>query len=246
MPHKIKNILITRPKEDAEVLAAALQEMGFNPIIEPLLTIEPIYKDKKLLESLLAKNPQAVLITSKYAVVALAHMTALRNISILTSGETTAACAREAGFKNVASVNDTARVLVEYILKHFEPKNGSILYVRGAEVTEDIEGQLSEKDFSIESVIVYNARPASEFSGNLIEKINRGGVDAVVFFSQNTANTYIKHAVANQLAGAHQNMIAICLSEAIAGTIRQLPWKDIAISNQADVKSMIEKITEYK
>jgi uroporphyrinogen-III synthase len=73
--------LVTRPREDAEKLAAALAARGIEAVLAPLLTIRPLPDSKERLAPLLP-GAQAVLFTSANGVRAFAAAAERRDLPI--------------------------------------------------------------------------------------------------------------------------------------------------------------------
>src|ERR1700685_3327999 len=100
--------LVTRPRQEAESLAAQLAERGIDTIIEPMMTI--IDRDGALPE---LAGVQAILCTSANGVRALARASGERGVPVFAVGDATGLAAHEAGFASVESaggdVDDLAR-----------------------------------------------------------------------------------------------------------------------------------------
>src|SRR5580698_8674810 len=100
--------LITRPRQEAESLAARLAERGIEAVIEPMMMIvDSAGVDAAGVERGGAlpdlTGVQAVLCTSANGVGALARASAERGVPVFAVGEATARAARGAGFVGVES-----------------------------------------------------------------------------------------------------------------------------------------------
>src|SRR3974390_940486 len=84
-------ILITRPVEDAEAIAARLAELGHDTVVAPLLTIR--YLDR----AVPLEGVQAILATSANGVRAFSRLSARRDLPLFAVGPQTAEEARRAG-----------------------------------------------------------------------------------------------------------------------------------------------------
>src|SRR5262245_7200509 len=96
-------LLITRPLEDAVVIAELLRARGHVPIIAPLMDVH--YRDGPPLG---LDAVQAVLATSANGVRALARRTSRRDVPLYAVGPQTAESARSGGFKTVLSAEGDA------------------------------------------------------------------------------------------------------------------------------------------
>src|ERR671930_465935 len=106
-------LLVTRPQ--GERTAAALRARGHDPLLAPLLRIEPIDVD-------LAGTFVAVVLTSVNAARALAthsQRAELTKLPMFAVGQRSAQAAREIGFENVTSadgdITDLAGLIVERV-----------------------------------------------------------------------------------------------------------------------------------
>src|SRR5580700_10112844 len=90
--------LITRPRDEAEALAALLARRGIEAIIEPM--IEIVERHVALPEF---AGIQAILCTSANGVRALARASGERHLPLFAVGDATAARARAEGFRRVES-----------------------------------------------------------------------------------------------------------------------------------------------
>ena len=95
--------LVTRPREEAETLAAALAARGVDALIEPLLTVEFGTAATPDLAGV-----QAILCTSANGVRALARASSERRLPLFVVGDATAARARSQGFTSVESAGGSA------------------------------------------------------------------------------------------------------------------------------------------
>ncbi|MGH7060798.1 MAG: uroporphyrinogen-III synthase, partial [Stellaceae bacterium] len=103
MSPRLPQALVTRPREEAEALAAALARRGVAALIEPLLEIR--YRTAAPLD---LAGAQAVLCTSANGARALARASRVRDLPLFAIGEATAARARALGFSAVASAGGDA------------------------------------------------------------------------------------------------------------------------------------------
>jgi uroporphyrinogen-III synthase len=233
-------LIITRPEEDAKSLAATLSKQGFDCIIDPMLTIRPLHNNQSALEQALNKEPQAILIASRHAIRTLAQMTDERHIPVIAVGQATADCAKSLAFNVVHMAGSASQALVAYALKHCAPERGALLYARGVEVTSDIAVALAQGSFAVDSVILYEAKPATHFTAEVIRFIETGTANGAVFFSQHTASTYVKLVESTGLTERHMRLRAICMSEAIAEKLRSLPWQMVKVAARPDLQNTIQ------
>ena len=241
----VKKIVITRPKSDSKKLAKILDKQDISYLIEPMLKIKLLYENEKLLQNELELKPQAIIITSKYAALALAKMSEIRNIKIIAVGKASAEYAKNLGFENIDFAGGTADLLINYINSNYTNKNGHFLYVRGVDISQDIAKRLEISEFRVNSCLIYKSAPARKLSDNLKSELTDNNIESVMFFSQNTAKAYEKLAVAADLAENHNNTSALCISKNVAGKLVKLNWKDITIAKEPHMEAMLASINNY-
>ncbi|MBM3573087.1 MAG: hypothetical protein FJX52_12155, partial [Alphaproteobacteria bacterium] len=219
------NVLITRPQDDAERLAAELAKSGAMPVIQPVITVVP--RQGAALELV---GVQAVLLTSANGARALAAATARRDLRVMAVGDATAAAARGAGFAAVESAGGDADDLIRVVRVRLDPKDGALLHVAGRDVAGDLAGRLGQFGFAVRRAILYQAKPIAELSTELRARIGAGGIDAILLFSPRTAASFVSLLRSAGLAGHAATIAAVCLSPAVASAIEALAWREIVIA----------------
>ena len=224
MPPMPKTILITRPREDAERLAADFESQGFATMIEPMLTIEFVADP-----AFSTDGAQAILLTSANGARALGRTGASRDCPVLAVGEKTAEAARDQGFVRVETAGGNVERLADLAAMILDPAEGPVIHVSGRDVAGDLAGALEARGFTYRRHVLYKARAAEAFSENLRDSLGAGEIAAVVFYSARTAATFVMLAKQAGLAGSAASMTAFCISEAVAEAARDMDWARIEI-----------------
>lgn len=139
-------VWITRARPGAEATAARVQALGFAPIIDPLLAVEPLDVEIDL-------GPVAALaFTSANGVEAFARLHGARHLPVFAVGRATARAAEGAGFHSVSSadgdVEDLARLVVG-------AAGGPVLWAGAREPAGDLVGLLRDCGVMAHGVAVY-------------------------------------------------------------------------------------------
>lgn len=225
--------LVTRPRAEAEELAAALAKRDVEAIVEPLLDIA--YRDTAPdLEGV-----QAVLCTSANGVRALARVTAARGVRLLAVGAATAARASAAGFTDVESAGGDVDDLVRLVCARQRPAAGRLLHVAGSVVAGDLAGRLRERGFRVDRAVLYDARPATALTGATATQLHAGGIDFLLLFSPRTADLFAHLACQAGLGDALRSVAAISLSAAADAPLARLALHRRRIAGQPDQAGML-------
>ena len=228
-------ILITRPREDAEPLAAELVRRGFTPLVQPMLEIRTLQGPPLNLEGV-----QALLCTSANGVRATAARTTRRDLPVLAVGDATARAARDAGFAHVESAGGDVEGLARLAARRLEPAAGRLLHAAGTAVAGDLAGDLGRAGFTVERHVLYAAEPVTEFEPGTLAALYAGTIDAVLFFSPRTAQSFVKVVHKAGLADRFGKVVALCLSEAVGMAVRTVNWQNVQVATQPEQAALLD------
>jgi uroporphyrinogen-III synthase len=228
-------ILITRPREDAEALAAELSARGFTSLIQPMLEIRMLDGPPLDLDGV-----QALLCTSANGVRATVARTSWRDLPVLAVGDATARAARDGGFAQVESAQGDVESLARLVISRLDPSAGRLLHVAGSAVAGDLAGDLGRAGFQVERQVLYAAEPVTELGHDTVEALYAGTIDAVMFFSPRTAQSFVKVVQKTGLAERLGEVVALCLSEAVGTAVRTVNWREIHVATQPDQTALLD------
>jgi len=146
-------VWITRAEPGAARTAARLRDMGFEPIVAPLLTIENLTPPVPDLAPF-----AALAFTSINGVSAFAALTPHRDLPVFAVGDATAQAAHDAGFTNVRSASGDLHALARLIAGAIA--NAGVLVPQAETPAGDFTAALTAagaRNVSIQSLTVYRA-----------------------------------------------------------------------------------------
>ncbi len=237
MQDRSLTILVTRPLEDAEPLAAELRRRNANVLLEPMLEIvalEDIVPD--------LKNTAGLLFTSANGVRSFARVSAQRSLKVFAVGDATAAAARSVGFADVDDAGGNVEDLVALVKKAWLPARGALLHAAGRSIAGELAAELRKSGYEVQRIALYDAKTASALSEELCEAMRVGGLDYALFFSPRTAKTFVNLMTTAGLSDSCQKVEAICLSAAVADVISSLPWRCMTVAAEPDQKSLLSTL----
>lgn len=227
-------VLVTRPKEDAAALVEALRARGHEALCEPLLAIRERNDARPDLTGV-----QALVFTSANGVRAFARASKRRDLPVLAVGPASAAAAGDAGFAKVESADGDTAALAALVRARLDPAAGALYHGAGSRTAGDLAGDLHRAGFDLRREVLYDAVPAEALSDATRRALETGEVAAASFFSPRTAGTFARLVRAAGLEGRLRATIALCLSEAVAEALRDLPWKDVRISVRPTQEALV-------
>ena len=228
-------VMITRPREDAEALAARLVERGIESLIEPLLEISPLAAQPLDLDSV-----QALLLTSANGARALAGATDKRGLAVFAVGPATAAAARHAGFTSVVTADGDVAALSRLVAARLDAASGALLHVSGSAGAGNLAVRLEAAGFEARHTVLYEARPAGALSEAAIAALAGGRINAVLLFSPRTAESFVR--LCRQASLALERVRALCLSRAVARRAEAVPWGEVAVAARPDQDALLALI----
>lgn len=226
-------ILLTRPADDSAETAALLAAQGHQALIAPLLTLQFQAGPDVALDGV-----QAILATSANGIRALARRTPRRDVPVYAVGPQTAAEAQKLGFCAVRSADGNADDLAAAAKAWASPTQGALLHVAGegndAKLVRALTG------FAVRQEILYGVRPVSHLPDVAHAALARGEVDAALFFSPRSAETF--RLCALPLALPLNRVLAACISLATAQALTPLVFARTAIAarpNQTELLALL-------
>jgi len=220
-------ILVTRPREDGEAIAARLKAAGHAPLLAPLL--EPRWFDGAVLD---LAGIDAILATSANGVRALVRRTARRDIPIFAVGPQTAEEARAAGFARIENADGDARALAAAVPRWLA--RGTLLHVCGEQNEGALAETLTATGYAVRREILYvvEARPLPD---DAAQALRDGAVDAALFFSPRSARIFMEQADGMPL----HNVSAVCISPATAAAVPQAVFREIRIAPKPNQDALL-------
>jgi uroporphyrinogen-III synthase len=232
-----RRILITRPREDAEPLAAILGRHGIDALIEPLMHAEPVPGGPLDLDGV-----QALIATSANGVRAFAGRDERRSWPVCAVGDATARAAREAGFAEVASASGDVEALAEMIIVSRDPAAGPLLHIAGTVSAGDLGGRLQASGFDYRRAVLYAMQPARALSAAAQEALRQGSLAGVALYSPRTAALFAQLVAADDLAACCTGLRAYCLSPAVAERLAPLSFLAKITAERPDQPAMVDAI----
>ena len=200
-------ILVTRPREDGEAIAALLAGRGHQALLAPLL--ETRWLDGPAPD---LSGVAAILATSANGVRALVRRTERRDIAVFAVGPQTAQEAKDAGFARVENAEGDAKALAEAVPRWLA--SGLLLHVCGEDGAGNLAEDLTARGYAVRREVLY-AVEALPLAGEVAEALRDGALDGALFFSPRSARIFLEQAAGLPL----KPVTAFCISPATAASL---------------------------
>lgn len=233
--------LVTRPREDAAGLVAALRARGIEPLLEPLLRIERTPDATTTLATALP-GAQAALFTSANGVRAFGAVTSRRDLPAFAVGDATAAAARSAGFARIESAGGDVRALAALVMRRLDPAAGVLIHAAASAVAGDLAGELTRAGFTVRRLRLYEAIAVSRFAIEVYDALAEGKIELAIFFSPRTAETFVTLAREAGIGDRTAAMAAVVLSPAVAAALGSLRWQRIEVAAAPNETALLKAL----
>jgi uroporphyrinogen-III synthase len=231
-------VLITRPRPDADELAARLHARGHTTFIEPLIDI--VMRDGPPLD---LSGVQALLFTSANGARAAAMRTTERALPVFAVGPATAATARALDFVDVTeSPGEGVEGLAQQVRAGLTPAKGTLLHPTGTVTAGDLQASLEPHGFIVCRQVIYEARAADALSGALVAELGAGSIAAAMFFSPRTAVLFATLTAAAGLAPACRGVVAMALSQAVANALAPLTFRHLSVAAKPQTNAILDLV----
>lgn len=227
-------VLVTRPLDDASETAALLIARGYGVTTEPMLAVVPVAAPQ-----LDMRGVQAILFTSANGVRAMANANADRETPVYAVGEASAAEATRLGYAHVHAAAGDVDKLAELVVAELDPAAGPLLHIAANVVAGDLQGALAQRGFEVRKAQLYESRAAVALSDELIEALKTGSLDAALFFSPRTAETFVTLAKNAGVDGDLAKLAAYALSPAVAAKLRKAHWRAIRVAPAPEQQALL-------
>lgn len=232
-------LLVTRPREDSEALAAQLRAAGHEVVIDPLLHIEPV--DPGPIE---CEDVQAILATSRHALEGLVRhvsLEAIRNLPVIAVGGATAREAHDLGFTQVSAGSGGAAELLPTILDRCAPGKGVVLQPSAEEIAVDLTADLVAAGIELRRVVVYRSVAANSLATETNAALADGTIEAVILLSARTASAFATLA-GEAIRRRCKPLPAFCLSTSVARPLAGLPGIALRVSSRPGTQELLALI----
>ena len=200
-------MLITRPRPQADRLAAALRAEGAGVLVSPLM--RPVFPPVALPKGDFA----TVILTSEAGAMAAARLQGLPRHALCV-GERTAEVARAGGF-DARSLGSTAAEMLPALAA--EP--GPFLYLRGREASVDVAAALQARGQRAASAVVY-AQEQVPLSAEALDLLKNAGTVTIPLYSARSARLFVAACPADMAAALRPVVIAPPVLEALPQALR--------------------------
>ncbi len=237
----ILSVFITRPEEEYADTASMVTALGYDPVACPMLTIAPVMVDFSDVENDPAQF-SALVFTSASALPPFCVQCAVRDLPVYTVGDVTAERARQAGFTNVISAGADITALESLLLSANLSPDQVVLHISGADVVRP----MNLPGLTLDRRIVYRAVQAEHLPEDAQMELRAASPRFVLFYSARTAQAFAAAIKKDRLTHQLMSSKALCLSESMLESLRDLPWRGIAVAARADRTGMQALLAEEK
>lgn len=235
-------VLVTRPQPDNEATLAALQARGIDALSAPVLRFEPLpfHDDTDVAYD-------AVILTSANALRAIDLAgSRLLPLSLFAVGAHTAEAARGAGFDKVLTAKGDAAALRDLVLAQIKAGElkpaATLLYLAGADLSQDIAGQLGESGLTVVTHTSYRMAPVASFPSEIGDAFMANRITAVLHYSRRSARAFLDAARAGGFEISALALPQCCISPSVAAVLRDAGAAQVVVAARPDETALLDAL----
>lgn len=229
-------VLVTRPEEEAEELAAPLRQLGAEVLVAPAIRIEPGDGEglRRAARDAAAGAFEWIAFTSAAGVRAwFEHAKGSPKARVAAVGAGTAESLRREGVEpDLVPATFTTAALAEA----FPEGAGRVLLPRADLATDDLERALSGKGWTPVRVDAYRIRHQERLPGEVRDALAAGRVHAVTFTSGSTVDGFSRMT--------DTRPPAVCIGPVTAEAARRLGFPVAAVARPHTVAGVIDALLD--
>ncbi|MDI7862453.1 uroporphyrinogen-III synthase [Rhizobiaceae bacterium n13] len=216
-------VIVTRPELAARRTARRLESLGHTALLLPLA--EPVH-DPLAVERSFGWPHATIAVTSAEAVRAMQllgrALSPHLDTTLFSVGSATSNAAIDAGFRNVVTSDGGGRELGYAISDRFTTHgrpSAPLIYIAGEPRSSSFEERLAALGIRHLTVCGYRMKAVSHHRDHLHSLLVEGRVDAVLFYSRETAERFFSLPVFADNRQILERSIFLCLSPNIANAV---------------------------
>ena len=231
------HILLTRQLESCSDLIFKFKELGHVVSHLPLLIIEKVSYDQKLI-----KDCKSIIFTSANAIKFLETKEINKNIKCFCVGLATEKKAKSVGFQNIIAAEGNVRNLKELILQNFDTSDGNMVYVSGEIISSDLDQQLIDVGYSLKRLVNYKTNYNKIYDDNFVERLRKNIPNIIYIYSYNSALSFLNFIKNERLEDLWMGTNLMCMGEKTSSILNEIKWKKIFLFNPGEEEFLLYKI----
>ena len=231
------HILLTRPLDDCKELILRFKSLGHKVSHLPVINVESIkYNEPNYNEF------KGIIFTSANAIKNINISKINKKIKCFCVGSATEKIAKKSGFQNIFCAEGNVNNLKEIIIRNFDKKNGSLIYICGEIVSYNLDKDLILEGYSITKLVNYSVKPNYEIREEFIKDLKTLIPNIVFIYSENSARSFLNILKKYDLKDEWMETNLMCLGERASSVLNEIKWKKIFLFNPGEEEFLLYKI----
>ena len=113
------------------------------------------------------------------------------------------------------------------------------MHLAGSGRPGKLVSDLAARGYRVQTCALYHTVPVQRLPDTAREALLAGVLDAVLFFSPQTAQTFVDRIIDEGLRSCCVALIACCISEAATTSLQSLRFRDIRTSSHPDLTRLL-------
>jgi uroporphyrinogen-III synthase len=217
-------LLITRAIEHAIPTQRDVAALGYDPLLDPLLTIRAIPSAQAI-----SANTSALIVTSRNALQGMGGLANAQEFPLFVVGKETATLFAAAGYTNIRGVAEQSADLPKLIKASVPAGMGGLLHITSEHAHTEFYDVLLDAGYGVDQRFVYRADAATALQPDTVAALRENTLIGALFYSARTAEIFDTLVTAD-VQPHLLRLNAYCLSDAVAAALEKNSWKAVTIA----------------
>jgi uroporphyrinogen-III synthase len=227
-------LLITRAIEHAIPTQRDVAALGYDTLLDPLLTIRAISNTQAI-----SANTSALIVTSRNALQGMGGLANASAFPLFVVGKETATLFAAAGYANIRCVAEQSADLPKLIKASVPAGMGGLLHITSQHAHTEFYDALLDAGYGIDQRLVYSADAATALQPDTEAALRENALSGALFYSARTAEIF-GTLVTPDLQPNLLRLNAYCLSDAVAAGLDKASWKKVTIAKSPTHLAMMD------
>lgn len=237
----MRQILVTRPKEDFKRTADNLAQLGFEALSAPMMDFNQILFSMPEMAEV-----AALIFTSANGIRAVKDRAEFKAMACYVVGAQTAKLAAECGFEilgqGAGNVSSLCEVIAQdYLARGFDKP---LLHISGVHQAGNLSQSLAELSIATHRLQAYEMQKVADIAVDIEQRLESQTIDAILLYSARSAKIFIEIMKNRQILQKISDIPVFCLSKNIAEALGKPYLTHIYFVDQPDEDALLALMQE--
>ncbi len=198
-------VLLTRTQPGTMQSARRLEQMGYRPLINPVLEVRPTAQKPPSLSGV-----QAIIASSANGISFLPMLNGAYDLPLFCLDGASLEKASALGMVGkIHTCDGDGEALARLVQEQISPEDGPLLWVHGRHIAFDIDMLLIQSGYQVHDWVAYETHPVSKLGDKTIKALRHKEIQVALFHSARGAKNFASLVRKQRIPAEHVTAIGI-------------------------------------